>query len=169
MSFAKPSARVRPLPQPAALRAVRQAADPKLTRDEPVKLRGSRGSVRRAAAAAFSFVLEAIARFALEVDRALPPLVWSIVSWTVSEFLKGCALYAHTMYPMPELIDESAAQRERIASPVRRPQLVVVSTAADDLTHDPVGTAISDGRGLRVIGPAGEEADDLAKRGGWRG
>ena len=179
MSFAKQSARIRLLPQPAALRAVRQAADQRLPRDdgEPVELRGSRGSARNALAAAFSVALEAIARLALEVGNALPRLVWSMVSWLVAEFLQGCALYAHTMYPMPGLIDDGLAQGDRTATspgdsaaaPVaRRPQLVVVSTAAADLRRDHIGTAISDGHGLRAVGPACGEADDVAKRGGRR-
>jgi hypothetical protein len=90
--------------------------------------------------------------------------------------LKGCALYAQTMYPIPGLIDDGAAPGDRDRSATspngpeaapapRRARLVVVSiNSTTDIQPQPIGTVIADGRTFRTIGRACGEIDLGAKR-----
>jgi hypothetical protein len=176
MSFAEQSARVRFRQQYPALRAVGRPTDP----NPPSNDGKPAASPRKGAlepgivAASLRLACTTIGRIALQLDSAVPVILLSGVSWVVSEFLKGCALYAHTMYPMPQLFDDGVVPGDRLATPLNdpepapaagRPRLVVVSTgSAAEITRQHVGTALADDRALRAIDPAHGEVDVVAKR-----
>ena len=48
-------------------------------------------------------MVKAVARFAEHAGTAFPNLLLAIISWTVAEFLAGCAAYAEAMYPPPPM------------------------------------------------------------------
>lgn len=51
-------------------------------------------------------MVEGAARFAEHAGTAFPNLMIAIISWTVAEFLAGCAAYGKAMYPAPLMADE---------------------------------------------------------------
>jgi hypothetical protein len=58
-------------------------------------------------------MLKAVARFAEHAGTAFPNLLLAIISWTVAEFLAGCAAYAKAMYPPPPMADERVVPASR--------------------------------------------------------
>jgi hypothetical protein len=76
-------------------------------------------------------MLETLARFAVDVTCAVAEAALAALSWLLSEFLAGCAVYAEAMYPTPIITgysDHSSDQAPPAPAPViTRPRLVVVS------------------------------------------
>lgn len=97
----------------------------------PVGARGIRSSRHAIPAMVTWLMLETLARFTVDVTSAVAEAALAGLSWLLSEFLAGCAVYAEVMYPMQIAMshnDNSADPAQPASAPViARPRLVVVS------------------------------------------
>jgi len=93
--------------------------------------RDIRPSRRAIPAMVTRLALETLARFTMDVTCAVAEAALAALSWLLSEFLAGCAVYAEVMYPMPIAMghnDHSSDRADPTPAPaVARPHLVVVS------------------------------------------
>jgi hypothetical protein len=89
--------------------------------------------------------MQALGRFICDVACIIADCLIAALSWLLSEFLAGCAVYAETMHPIAAAMDDRAASLNHGASEAvrptpaaTRPHLVVVAgSAQDDLRqHD---------------------------------
>ncbi|WP_407154386.1 hypothetical protein [Bradyrhizobium sp. STM 3557] len=117
--------------------------------------RGTHGirSSRRAIPAMVTWLmLEMLAHFTVDVTRVVAKAVLVGLSWLLSEFLAGCAVYAEAMYPVPIATDHRDNSGDQAvpapAAVVPRPRLVVVS---DTTRTTPVREMT---RLVEVTGPA---------------
>jgi hypothetical protein len=91
--------------------------------------RGIRSSRRVIPATVTWLTLEMLARFTVDVTCAIAEAALAGLSWLLSEFLAGCAVYAEAMYPMTIAMGHSDNSSDQTAPApvVARPRLVVVS------------------------------------------
>ena len=91
-------------------------------------IRSSRGAIP---AMVTWLMLETLARFTVDVTCTVAEAALGALSWLLSEFLAGCAVYAEAMYPTPIIRGHSDHSRDQAlpapAPVVTRPRLVVVS------------------------------------------
>ena len=83
--------------------------------------------------------MQALGRFICDVSCTVADCMIAALSWLISEFLAGCALYAETMHPIAVAMDDRDGLRNHAASgPVRptpaaaRLHLVVIAGSAQD-------------------------------------
>jgi len=92
---------------------------------------GIRSSRRTIPAMVTWLTLETLGRFTVDVTCVIAEAALAGLSWLLSEFLAGCAVYAEAMYPLPIAMDHSDNSTDQAlptpAPVVARPHLVLVS------------------------------------------
>ena len=113
------------LPRSQSFSVVKSSSDA----PAPGGARGIRSSRRAIPTMVTWLMLETLARFAVDVTRAVAEAALGSLSWLLAEFLTGCAVYAEAMYPMPIAMGHSDHSSDHTlpAPVVTRPRLVVVS------------------------------------------
>lgn len=83
--------------------------------------------------------MQALGRFICDVACTIADCLIAALSWLLSEFLAGCAVYAETMHPIAAAVDDrdaalnhAASERVGPAPAAMRPHLVVVGGSAQD-------------------------------------
>lgn len=90
-------------------------------------------------AAVPSLMVKAVARFTVNAGIGFPGLLLAIISWTVTEFLAGCAAYAEAMYPAPVIPENHVHFGDPVSSessslPLKaKPYLTVIAGNRDRL------------------------------------
>jgi hypothetical protein len=83
--------------------------------------------------------LQALGRFVCDVACIIADCLIAALSWLLSEFVAGCAVYAETMHPIAAAMDDRDASLNHAASEAVRPapaatrlRLVVVGGSAQE-------------------------------------